>query len=77
MNDIIEMIENDHYYRNECFDMTEAAKEIIQIFTELSPESQERFLMYARIAHTSEGAVKKCINRALREDVVVNENLGE
>jgi len=52
--------------------MTKTAEEIVQIFTELSPESQERFLMYARIAHTSENAVKKCINRALRGEDVVN-----
>ena len=50
--------------------MTEAGKEIVKIFTELSPESQNTFLMYARIAHTSEGAVRKAINRALSgEDV--------
>jgi len=55
--------------------MTKTAQEIVQIFTELSGESQERFLMYARIARASEGAVKKAINRALREeDVKTEEN---
>ena len=51
---------------------TETANEIVQIFTELSPESQERFLMYARIAHISENAVRKRINQALSGNDVVN-----
>ena len=52
--------------------MTKTAQEIVQIFTELSPESQDRFLMFARIAHVSEQAVKKSVIHALKgEDVIV------
>ena len=57
----------------------ETTKEIVRIFTELSEESQSTFLMWARIAHTSEQAVRKAINRALSgEDAaaVVNKDLG-
>ena len=57
--------------------MTKAVKEIIEIFTELSEESQERFLMYARIARVSENAVRKRINQALgREDVDAEKSKG-
>ena len=55
--------------------MTEAGKEIVKIFTELSPESQNTFLMYARIAHVAESALRKSINRALSgEDVTSAEH---
>ena len=56
--------------------MTKTAQEIVKIFTELSPESQNTFLMYARIAHTSENAVKKAINRALSAEDVNNPRKG-
>ena len=66
MSDIIIMIDLDHYYRKRCpFAMTETAKEIVEIFSDLSQEGQDRFLMYARIAHTSEQAVRKAVTRAL------------
>ena len=52
--------------------MTKAVKEIIEIFSELSHESQEQFLMWARIAHISENAVRKRINQALGKEDVVN-----
>ena len=42
--------------------MTDAKKEIIEIFTNLSPESQNTFLMYARIANVAESAIRKSIH---------------
>lgn len=45
--------------------MKETTKEIIQIFNNLSPESQQTFLMYARVAHAAEGSIRKSIDRAL------------
>ena len=45
--------------------MTGEEKEIIEIFTNLSPESQHTFLMYARVAHVAENALRKSIHRAL------------
>ncbi|MDR0571668.1 MAG: hypothetical protein LBG48_02320 [Rickettsiales bacterium] len=45
--------------------MTPTEKEIIKIFTDLSPENQHTLLMYARVAHTAEGAIRKAVSRAL------------
>ena len=57
--------------------MTKTAQEIVKIFTGLSPESQNTFLMYARIAEASEAALKNAINRALKGgDDVANKDLG-
>ena len=59
------MIVFNHYYGMSAFDMTEKEKEIIEIFTNLSPENQHAFLMYARIANEAENALRKSVNRPL------------
>jgi hypothetical protein len=45
--------------------MAAVKKEIIEIFDELSPENQNTFLMYARVARAAERAIRKSINHAL------------
>ena len=44
---------------------TDVITEIIDIFGELSPESQQTLLMYIRVAHMAENSVKKSIKRAI------------
>jgi hypothetical protein len=46
--------------------MTELEKELIEIFEELSPENQQTFLMWARVASIAEGSVRKSISRTLK-----------
>ena len=45
--------------------MTEVIMEIVDIFSELSPESQQTLLMYIRVAHMAENSVKKSIKKAI------------
>ena len=51
--------------------MTPTEKEIIKIFGELLPENQHTFLMYARVAHTAENALRKSVSRALGGEEVI------
>ena len=44
---------------------TEVIMEIVEIFGELSPESQQNLLMYIRVAHMAENSVKKSIKKAI------------
>ena len=44
---------------------TEVITEIVDIFGELSPESQQTLLMYIRVAHMAENSVKKSIKKAI------------
>ena len=68
------MVVFNHFYGMSAFDMTEKEKEIIEIFTNLSPENQHTFLMYARMANEAESALRESINRAQnREDVTGSE----
>ena len=43
---------------------TEVVTEV-EIFGELSPESQQTLLMYIRVAHMAENSVKKSIKKAI------------
>ena len=45
--------------------MTEVIMEIVDIFSELSPESQQNLLMYIRFAHMAENSLKKSIKKAI------------
>lgn len=44
---------------------TEVITEIVDIFGELSPESQQTLLMYIRVAHMAENSLKKSIKKAI------------
>jgi uncharacterized protein YejL (UPF0352 family) len=45
--------------------LTDLELEVMQLFSELSPENQNTLLMYTRVAHAAENAVKQSFNRAL------------
>ena len=45
--------------------MTDVIMEIVDIFSELSSESQQTLLMYIRVAHMAENLVKKSIKKAI------------
>lgn len=45
--------------------MTDVIMEIVDIFSELSHESQQTLLMYIRVAHMAESSVKKSIKKAI------------
>lgn len=45
--------------------MTETIMEIVDIFSELSPESQQTLLMYIRVAHMAENSLRKSIKKAI------------
>ena len=44
---------------------TEVIMEIVEIFGELSPESQQNLLMYIRVAHMAENSMRKTIKKAI------------
>ena len=44
---------------------TEVIMEIVDIFSELSPESQQNLLMYIRVAHMAENSMRKTIKKAI------------
>ena len=44
---------------------TETITEIVEIFGELSPESQQTLLMYIRVAHMAENSMRKTIKKAI------------
>ena len=44
---------------------TETIMEIVEIFGELSPESQQTLLMYIRVAHMAENSMRKTIKKAI------------
>ena len=48
--------------------MTDVIMEIVDIFSELSHESQQTLLMYIRVAHMAENSVKKSIKKAIASD---------
>ena len=66
------MIAFNHYYGMSAFDMTEKEKEIIEISTNLSPENQHTFLMYARMANAAESAPGGSVDRAPSGEDAVN-----
>jgi hypothetical protein len=47
---------------------TDLELEAMRLFSELSPENQNMLLMYTRVAHIAENAVKQSVNRALGQE---------
>lgn len=54
--------------------MTNVIMEIVDIFSELSHESQKTLLMYIRVAHMAENSVKKSIKKAIASGKEKSEN---
>jgi hypothetical protein len=40
-------------------------QEVMQIFKELTPDTQNTLLMYARVAHIAENAVKNAVKESI------------